>query len=196
MTRLDSESCSDCRNCCKHVVGRTGADELLVLLIDDDVASTTSCRRGHHDDRDERRRRRRGGPPAPPGPSAGPPDAAVAPKHRRWCSRAAGTVGEGGLEDALQFGGLIAGQLAAGNFAGDKVVDLRFEIGGRGVACRWPVAGTAGLHRRIDIGQRRRQRVLVGRADGAGIDFGQQLILQLLERRLVGAGRRPPRSRS
>jgi len=30
---------------------------------------------------------------------------------------AAGTVGEGGLEDALQFGGLVAGQLARGDLA-------------------------------------------------------------------------------
>ena len=42
-----------------------------------------------------------GGPPRPPGGGAGAP------------ASPAGTVGEGGLEDALQFGGLIAGQLAA-----------------------------------------------------------------------------------
>ena len=47
--------------------------------------------------------------------------------------RRAGTVGERRLEDALQFGGLIAGQLAAGYFAGNQVVDLRLQIAGREV---------------------------------------------------------------
>ena len=34
---------------------------------------------------------------------------------------AAGAVGKGRLEDTLQFGGLIAGQLAAGSRAGNQV---------------------------------------------------------------------------
>ena len=46
---------------------------------------------------------------------------------------AAGAVGEGRREDALQLGGLIAGQLAAGHFAGNQAVDLRLEIAGSGV---------------------------------------------------------------
>jgi hypothetical protein len=33
-------------------------------------------------------------------------------------------------EDALQLGRLVAGQLAAGNFAIHEVVDLRLEIAG------------------------------------------------------------------
>ena len=33
-------------------------------------------------------------------------------------------------EDALQLGRLVAGQLAAGNFAIYEVVDLRLEIAG------------------------------------------------------------------
>ena len=99
---------------------------------------------------------------------------------------AAGTVGERRLEDALQFGGLVAGQLAAGDFAADQIVDLRLEIVGRGSGAAGLVARPARLQRGIDIGQRRRQRVLVGRTDGAGSYFGLQLSLQLLKRRLVG----------
>src|SRR3954469_34941 len=72
-----------------------------------------------------------------------------------------GAVGEGGLENVLQFGGLVAGQFAAGHFPGDQIVDLRFE----GIR-RWPgagrlVAGAAGLQRGVDVGQGRRQRVVV-----------------------------------
>jgi hypothetical protein len=52
-----------------------------------------------------------GGPPAPPGPPGppGPPPP--------WA------VGEGRLEDALQLGGLIAGQLAARHFTGNQIGD-------------------------------------------------------------------------
>src|SRR5258708_15393529 len=49
-----------------------------------------------------------------------------------WTAGATGAIGERCLEDALQFGGLIAGQLAAGHFAGNQVVDLRLQIAGRG----------------------------------------------------------------
>ena len=41
-----------------------------------------------------------------------------------------GAIGERRLEHALQLGGLVAGQLAAGNFAIYEVVDLRLEIAG------------------------------------------------------------------
>src|SRR6267154_348228 len=75
----------------------------------------------------------------------------------------AGTVGERGLEHALQFGGLVAGQLAAGDFALDQVVNLGLQIAGWFCAAGL-VAGPAALQRGIDIGQGGRQRVLVGRA--------------------------------
>src|ERR1700676_4000459 len=101
--------------------------------------------------------------------------------------RTARAVGERGLEHALQFGGLVAGQLAAGDFALDQVVDLGFQIAGWFCATGL-VAGPAALQRGIDIGQGGRQRVLVGGADGARSYFRLQLSLQLLERRLVGVG--------
>src|SRR5882757_8107051 len=89
---------------------------------------------------------------------------ACAARTTRAIGTAAGAVGESGLEDALQFGGLIAGQLAAGDLALDQIVDLGFQVIGRGSRPDGLVAGAAGLDRGIDIGQRRRQRVLVGRA--------------------------------
>ena len=46
-------------------------------------------------------------------------------------TRTAGAAGECGLEHTLQFGGLIAGQLAAGHLTRDQVVDLRLEAVGR-----------------------------------------------------------------
>ena len=73
--------------------------------------------------------------------SAGPPG----PRWRKATARstrtagagrvagAAGAVGERRLEDALQLGGLIAGQLAAGHFAGNQGVDLRLQVAGRGI---------------------------------------------------------------
>jgi hypothetical protein len=57
--------------------------------------------------------------------------------------RSAGAVGERGLEHALQFGGLVAGQLAAGDFAIDEVVDPGFEIAGRRPGAARLVAGPA-----------------------------------------------------
>src|SRR3954454_939083 len=87
----------------------------------------------------------------------------------------AGTVGERGLEDALQLGGLVAGQFAAGNFAVDEIVDLRLEIAGRGSRATGLVARAPRLQRGIDIRQRRRQSILIGRTDSAGIYFGLQL---------------------
>ena len=49
-----------------------------------------------------------------------------------WVVRAARAVGEGCRENALQLGGLIAGQLAAGHFAGNQAVDLRLQVAGCG----------------------------------------------------------------
>jgi len=62
-----------------------------------------------------------------------------------WTARAAGAtrtaVRERRLEDALQFGGLIAGQLAAGDLAGDQVIDLRLQFAGDGrVPLVWSLA--------------------------------------------------------
>ena len=45
--------------------------------------------------------------------------------------RRARTVGERCAEDALQFGGLRAGQFAARYFAGNQGVDLRLQVAGR-----------------------------------------------------------------
>ena len=45
--------------------------------------------------------------------------------------RRARTIGERCAEDALQFGGLRAGQFAARYFAGNQGVDLRLQIAGR-----------------------------------------------------------------
>src|ERR1700723_2204191 len=56
---------------------------------------------------------------------------------------AAGAVGEGCRENTLQLGGLIAGQLAAGDFAGDQGVDLRLQVAGRGTAAAGAGAGVA-----------------------------------------------------
>jgi hypothetical protein len=66
-------------------------------------------------------------------------------------SGAAGTVGEGILEYALQLGGLIGGQLAARYFALDQV---GLDIAGR---C---AARSSALQRGVDVGQCRRQRAL------------------------------------
>ena len=118
-TRTTASSCNDCRNCCRM--------SLTELVLAEAARLRTNCppaadRRGRHDGHDARHRPR---------------------SFHRW-HRAIGaagttrTVGERGLEDALQLGRLVAGQLAAGDFAVDQVVDLRFEIGGRGLACRWP----------------------------------------------------------
>ena len=41
-----------------------------------------------------------------------------------WSTGASGALGERLLEDALQLGGLIAGQLAAGHFVRNQAVDL------------------------------------------------------------------------
>src|SRR5882672_8275449 len=89
-----------------------------------------------------------------------------------------GAIGEGGLEDALQFGGLVAGQLAAGDFAVDQVVDFGLQIIRRRSGAAGLVAGPALLQRGIDIGQGGRQRVLIGRTDGARSYFRLQLSLQ------------------
>src|ERR1700733_14618122 len=48
-----------------------------------------------------------------------------------WVPGAAGAIGEGCREHTLQLGGLIAGQLAAGHFAGNQGVDLRLQVAGR-----------------------------------------------------------------
>src|SRR6185437_3103559 len=45
---------------------------------------------------------------------------------------AVGTAGECVLKDALQLGGLLCGQLAARNFAGNQAVDLRLDVAGSG----------------------------------------------------------------
>ena len=45
--------------------------------------------------------------------------------------RCTGTVGERRAEDALQFGGLRAGQFSVRYFAGNEGVDLRLQIAGR-----------------------------------------------------------------
>src|SRR5258707_10666608 len=108
-------------------------------------------------------------------------------RTRSIAAGTAGTIGEGGLEDALQFGGLVAGQLARGDLAADEVVDLGLDVAG--LAAAGLVAGAAGLDLGIDVGQRRRQCALVVRGDRAGGDLGLQLILQLLQGRLIGAGR-------
>jgi hypothetical protein len=76
------------------------------------------------------------------------------------------SIGERGLEHTLQLSRLVAGQLAAGDFALNEVVDLRFEIGGRWLGAARLVAGLARLQRGIDIRQRRRQRALIGGTDG------------------------------
>jgi hypothetical protein len=34
---VDSEFCSDCRNCCRTSAGELAFDELLVLLLDDEL---------------------------------------------------------------------------------------------------------------------------------------------------------------
>ena len=97
------------------------------------------------------------------------------PGHRT--TGATGAIGERCLEDPLQFGGLIAGQLAAGHFAGNQVVDLRLQIAGRGPCAASRIARPAALQRGVDVGQRGGERVLIGRADGAGFYFCLQLIL-------------------
>src|ERR1700749_4172268 len=102
-------------------------------------------------------------------------------------TRTAGTAGEGCLEHALQFAGLIGGQFAARDFAGNQAVDLRFDIAGRRTCAAAGAARIAALQRRVDVGQRGRQRTLVARAYGARIDFRLQLRLQQLERRLIVA---------
>src|SRR5205823_14779309 len=94
---------------------------------------------------------------------------------------ATGTVGKGRLEDALQLGGLVAGQLAAGHFAGDQIVDLRLQVVGRRSGAAGLIAGPAALQRRVDVGERRRQGVLIGRSDRAGCYFSLQLGLQFLQ---------------
>jgi hypothetical protein len=43
-------------------------------------------------------------------------------------TRAAGPLGEGGLEHAFQLGGLVGGDRAVRDLSGDEVVDLRFEV--------------------------------------------------------------------
>jgi hypothetical protein len=103
-----------------------------------------------------------------------------------------GPMRERRLEDALQFAGLIAGQLAAGHFAIDEVVDLRLEIARRGPRAAGFIAGATRLYRRIDVGEGCGQRVLVGRTDRAGVHFRLQLVLQSLQWRLkaVDRGRR------
>src|SRR5262249_53040443 len=93
---------------------------------------------------------------------------------------------EGGLEDALQFGGLIAGELAAGYLTLDQSVDLRLQFAARGFGATRLIARLVGLKRRVDIVERRRQRRLVGRTDRAGRDLRLQFVLQLLKRRFVG----------
>ena len=119
MTRPTADSCNDCRNCFR--MSSIDVDARRGVSSLEDASSEAADRRAPG-----------GGPPAPPGPPASP----------------AGAVGERRLEDALQFGGLIAGQLAAGNFAGDQVVDLRFQVVGRRPRAAGLVAGAAGLHAR------------------------------------------------
>ena len=96
--------------------------------------------------------------------------------------RAAGAVGERGLEDPLQFGGLGAGELAAGHLARNQVVDLRLQIAGRRICAAGRGARAAALQRGIDIRQCRGKRGLIGRTDGAGVYFRLQFGLQLLQR--------------
>jgi hypothetical protein len=103
-----------------------------------------------------------GGPPAPPGPLA---KAAL----KTPCSSVAWS--------------LVSLPLETSPAIRSSIFDLSWSGEGR-VPTR--------LHRGIDIGQGRRQGVLVRRTDGAGIDFREQLILQLLQWRLTGiaGGRR------
>ena len=108
----------------------------------------------------------------------------------------AGTVGEAALKTPCNSvaWSLVSLPLETSPLMRSSILDLRSP--GDGSRAAGLVAGAARLQRGIDIGQRRRQRVLIGRTDGAGSYFGLQLILQLLERRLVGDWQRPPRSRS
>src|ERR1700681_4107473 len=101
----------------------------------------------------------------------------VAAVRTAGATRTTGAIGERCLEDALQFGGLVAGQLAAGHFASNQVVDLRLQIAGRGPCAASRITRPAALQRGVDVGQRGRERVLIGRADGAGVYFCLQLIL-------------------
>src|SRR5258708_20144173 len=61
------------------------------------------------------------------------------------------TIGERGLEHTLQLSRLVAGHLAAGDFALNEVVDLRFEIARRRLGAARLVAGLARFTRRIDL---------------------------------------------
>src|SRR4051812_43481843 len=97
----------------------------------------------------------------------------------------AGTIGESVLEDILQFGGLVAGQLPAGHFAGDQAVDFRFHGIRRRPGAGGLVAGAAGLQRAIDVRERRGQGVLVARIDLACGYFRLELFLEQLQRRGV-----------
>src|SRR5260370_7462014 len=66
-------------------------------------------------------------------------------------TRRAGTaIGKRRLEDALQLGGLIAGQLATGHFARDQVVDLGLQISGRRGCAAARTARAAALQRGVD----------------------------------------------
>ena len=101
----DCEFCSACRNCC-----RRSATE---LSLDDELRcrrSTTSCPMAAVPEADRRRRR----------------------VHRAAGPAAAWTVGEGRLEHALQFGRLVAGQLAGRDFARMRSSIFDFRSPGEG----------------------------------------------------------------
>src|ERR1700761_2614869 len=111
--------------------------------------------------------------------------------RRGRAGRTAGTrARESRRKYALQFGRLVRGQLAARHLVGNQGADLGLNVAGRIVgrtaaAAAARAAAITTLQRRIDVGERRRQRTLVTRTDGARIHFGLQLGLQHLQRRLV-----------
>ena len=119
--------------------GELALDELLVLLLDDELVDDELAGDARHDgrrrdDRDARRpsrqvRRTRGGPSA-----ASAAEVLDELAHAGMLPAPLATAGECVLEDALQFGGLLGGQLAARNFAGDQAVDLRLDVAGSGMA--------------------------------------------------------------
>src|ERR1700761_2751792 len=108
--------------------------------------------------------------------------------RRGRAGRTAGTrAGESRRKYTLQFGRLVRGQLAARHLVGNQGADLGLDVAGRivGLTAAARAAAITTLQRRIDVGERRRQRTLVTRTDGARIHFGLQLGLQHLQRRLV-----------